>query len=56
MLFKSKYLALAVNCDGKTLQFKNGEFDTTDKTEIKTLKKINDVKEFVEVKEETKEK
>jgi len=51
MLFKSKYLSLTVYNDGKPLNFKNGEYETTDKGEIKALKHIADVKEVEETKE-----
>jgi len=51
MIFKSKYLSLAVYSDGKTLQFKKGEFKTVDKKEIATLKEAADVREVVEAKE-----
>ena len=52
MLFKSKYLSLAVYSDGKTLQFKKGLYETTDKKEIATLKSAIDVAEVIEVTEE----
>lgn len=54
MKFGSKFLSLSVYCDGKVLQFKNGEYETTEKNEIKTLKNAVDVVEVTEVKETEK--
>lgn len=50
MKFTSKYLSLTVYSDGKALEFKNGEYETTDKSEIKTLKHAVDVEEVEEEK------
>ena len=51
MKFTSKYPSLTVYSDGKPLEFKNGEFETTDKSEIRTLKHAADVEEVTETKE-----
>jgi len=50
MKFNSKYLSLSVYHEGRTLDFRNGEYETTDKAEIKTLKHAMDVKEVEEIK------
>ena len=51
MKFKSKYLSLTVYSGGKALEFKNGELETIDKSEIRTLKHAADVEEVTETKE-----
>ena len=45
-----KFPSLTVYCEGNMLQFTNGKFETTDKTQIETLKNVVDVEAVEEKK------